>query len=884
MIDATDPSAAPPLPDGAGWLGYRSPAGSHDEAFTADGEVRSHWHAFLGSLRELGPGQLHRRWTEARRLIRQNGVTYNVYGDPRGMERPWQLDPIPLLLPPVDAEHLEAGLIQRARLLEALLRDLYGAQQTLAEGLLPAELVFGNPAFLRPCHGITVPLGHYLHLYAVNVCRDAGGYFWVLGDRAQCPSGAGYALENRIVVSRMLPEIYRDCRVQRLALFFNTLRDTLRAIAPRRTEQPHIVLLTPGPYNETYFEHAYLARYLGYPLVEGGDLTVRDNRVFLKVLDGLRPVDVLFRRLDDDFCDPLELRHDSFLGVPGLVQAVRAGTVAVANALGSGLLETPALLAFLPALCRRLLGEEMRLPSVPTWWCGQPRECEYVLTHLDELVVKPALPGVRLEPIFGHLLTAAQRDELAERIRARPRAYIGQQRIDLATAPVLVGERVEPRAVVMRAYLGARGDSFSVMPGGLARVSAAADSMVVSMQRGGGSKDTWVLSAGPVSPFSLLRPDSLPVELNRGGNDLPSRVADNLYWLGRYAERAEGLTRLLRGVLVRLTETSGLAEVPELPTLLRSVTWCTESYPGFVAEGAEARIAAPEAELLAVLHDTRRSGSLASILQALSRVLGSVRDRISTDMWRVLRDLGKPRRAHALFAHGEADHHRHGAPPGHGDGQHTLSEERDALDRTVLTLAAFGGLAMESVTRGDGWRFLDMGRKLERCMHILRLLRCTVLWTSPHEGPLLEALLEITDSSMTYRRRYQGNLQVAAVLDLLLADESNPRALAFQLAALADDVEHLPRDQRRPTRSAEQRLILATLTALRLVDVTELAQADGSGRRRELTELLSRLATDLPALSEAVTLTYLSHLQVSRHLGVFAGPAEAVPPARLSDI
>ncbi|MFO0928455.1 MAG: circularly permuted type 2 ATP-grasp protein [Gemmataceae bacterium] len=480
------------------------------------------------------------------------------------------------------------------------MRDLYGPQQTLAEGLLPADLVYGNPAFLRPVHGIPLPLGHYLHLYAANVCRDAAGYFWVLGDRSQCPSGAGYALENRIVLSRMLPESYRDCRVQRLAPFFNTLRDTLRALAPRRTDAPHIVLLTPGPYNETYFEHAYLARYLGYPLVEGGDLTVRDNRVFLKVLDGLKPVDVIFRRLDDDYCDPLELRHDSFLGVPGLVQAVRTGTVAVANALGSGLLETPALLAFLPALCRRLLNEELRLPSVATWWCGQPRECEYVITHLDELVVKPALSGLRMEPVFGNRLSREARAELIDRIRARPRAFIGQQRIDLATSPVLAGERGEPRAVVMRAYLAARGDSFAVMPGGLTRVSASADSMVVSMQRGGGSKDTWVLAAGPVSPFSLLRPDSLPVELNRGGNDLPSRMADNLYWLGRYAERAEGLTRLLRDVLVRLTETSAWptcrncqrccgrsAGVPRLPRLRRRGRQCGS--PPRTAAGGAAR-------------------------------------------------------------------------------------------------------------------------------------------------------------------------------------------------------------------------------------------------------------------------------------------------------
>ena len=556
------------------------PPGRRDEAFDVRGEVRPHWHAFLESLGELGLPELTRRWEEAKHLIHENGVTYNVYGDPRGMERPWQLDPIPLVIAPAEARILESGLIQRGRLLEAILRDLYGPQQALTLGLLPPELVFGNPAFLLPCHGASLPGNRYLHLYAANIGRSADGSFWVLGDRTQAPSGAGYALENRIVLSRMLPDGFRDCRVQRLSLFFRTLRDTLRAIAPHNRDNPRIVLLTPGPFNETYFEHAYLARYLGYTLVEGGDLTVRDNHVFLKVLGGLQPVDVIFRRLDDDFCDPLELRPDSFLGVPGLVQAVRAGNVAVANALGSGLLETPALLAFLPGLCRYFLGEDLRLPSVPTWWCGEQAALDYVLANLDDLVIKPALSGTRMEPVFGGELSREQRAQLAEKIRARPKDYVGQQRLTLSTAPVLVDNRLQPRHLVLRAYLAAHQDSYTVLPGGLTRVSASPDTMVVSMQRGGGSKDTWVLSPGPVSNFSLLRPAGAPLELTRGGSDLPSRVADNLYWLGRYAERAEGLTRLLRGVLVRLTESSGLTEVPELPALLRAVTLLSECYPG----------------------------------------------------------------------------------------------------------------------------------------------------------------------------------------------------------------------------------------------------------------------------------------------------------------
>ena len=579
------------------------------------------------------------------------------------------------------------------------------------------------------------------------------------------------------------------------------------------------------------------------------------------MLGALQPVDVILRRLDDDFCDPLELRPDSFLGVPGLVQAVHAGNVAVANALGTGLLETPALLAFLPGLCQFLLGEDLKLSSVPTWWCGEPRSRDHVLAHLRDMVIKPALASIRMEPIFGDELTREQRDELAAKIRTRPQNYVGEHRLRLSTAPVLVGDQLQPRHLVLRTYLAAHEDSFVVMPGGLTRVSASADTMVVSMQRGGGSKDTWVLSEGPVQQLTLLGPGGVPLEITRGGSDLPSRVADNLYWLGRYVERAEGLTRLLRGVLVRLTETSGLAEAPELPTLLRTVTLMSDCFPGFIGDGAELHLPSPGDELSAVIHETQRPGSLASTVNMLWQLAATVRDRISNDMWRVLGDLSSLRGDQRFAANDGPSYDTPSAP-------RTLSDELDLLDRVVITLAAFGGLAVESMTRSAGWRFLDMGRKLERAFHTITMLRSTLTTLTTPEGPLLEAVLQVADSSMTYRRRYQGSVQTAAVLDLLLADETNPRSLVFQFAALADDVEFLPRDTSvQPRRTPEQRLMLSSLTELRLADAERLAQPDESGNRPLLQELLSRLNANLPALSDALTQTYLSHLQTSRHLG-----------------
>jgi uncharacterized circularly permuted ATP-grasp superfamily protein/uncharacterized alpha-E superfamily protein len=764
-----------------------------------------------------------------------------VYGDPRGIARPWQLDPVPLLIPPGEAAHLQAGLVQRGRLLERVLFDLYGPQRLLRDGLVPPELVYPNPGFLRPCHGVRVPGGRYLHLYAANLGRGADGRWRVIGDRTQAPSGAGYALENRIVMTRTLPEAFRDCNVHRLALFFQAFRDTLRSIAPRNKDNPRIVLLTPGPYNETYFEHAYLARYLGYTLVEGGDLTVRDNRVFLKVLGGLQQVDVIFRRLDDDFCDPLELRPDSFLGVPGLTHAVRSGNVAVANALGTGVLETPALLAYLPRLCRALLGEELRLESVPTWWCGDPEGLRYTLDHLDAVVVKPAFSASRMEPVFPPELSARDRAVLVERLRCHGREYVAQARLDLSTTPVLSGGGLAPRKMVLRAYLTPDRDGFSVMPGGLTRVSAAPDTPVVSMQRGGGSKDTWVLAAGQAIDFSLLNTGAR-VELTRAGGDLPSRAADNLFWLGRYAERAEGTTRLLRGVAVRLAERSGIAEAPELPVLFHALALQGDHPPGPADAGFEAQV-------LRAVFDPAHAGSLVAIVRAVRRLAGIVRDRISIDMWRALNGL----------ADFPAD------PAAYGEDGPTPADVLDLLNRTVITLAAFGGLAVESMTRGEGWRFLDLGRRLERSLHMIALLNGALVRPAEQEGPVLDAILEVADSGMTYRRRYLGSLRAEAVLDLLVFDESNPRSLAAQLAALEDDVNHLPRPQRTAGRAPEQRFALAALSSVRMAEPEKLA-AVADGARPELRLVLDHVGGWLPILSDAITQQYLTHLQPSRHL------------------
>ena len=523
-----------------------------------------------------------------------------------------------------------------------------------------------------------------------------------------------------------------------------------------------MVLLTPGPYNETYFEHDYLARYLGFTLVEGGDLTVRDRKVFLKTLEGLRPIDVILRRVDDTFCDPLELRGDSFLGVAGLVEATRAGNVTVANALGSGLIESAAFMAFLPGLCLSIsLGEELKLPSVATWWCGQEKERQYVIDHLDEVVVKPAFGSLAQGPWFGAKMSAQERAKLVAAIQARPYEFVGQEQAMLSTAPVWTDRQLEPRPVVLRSYVAAAGDSFAVMPGGLTRVSSAAEDPIVSMQRGGGSKDTWVLTDGPVSMISLLTPSGHPIRSGPSSAEVPSRVADNLYWLGRYVERLEGILRLLRCMVIRMAGESGGDGSPEIGALTQ-VFVKLGMLPARFAERVSLKELELEILLLIYKHD--RPGSARQILSRVRGIAAIVRDRFSSDTWSILNQLNidarsRPRRI-------------------------PLADALALLNNIIVDLSAFSGMEMENMTRGLGWRFLDLYGCLERSTQIVHLFRASFCGAIKL-GSVLEPVLEISDSLMTYRRRYFSGVQLASVLELLVMDEGNPRSLAFQLQGAA---------------------------------------------------------------------------------------------------
>jgi uncharacterized circularly permuted ATP-grasp superfamily protein/uncharacterized alpha-E superfamily protein len=718
---------------------YLSDTRRYDELVDSSGGVREHWRPLMDALAGNGAGAVRRGAELARRLIVENGVTYNVYADSQGRDRPWVLDPLPILLTAAEWREIELGVAQRASLFDALLTDLYGPQRLLCDGTIPAELPFGHPNFLWPCHGMTPSGGRRLHVYAVDISRSADGRWWALADRTQTPSGPGYALENRQIVSRVFPDLLGDLGVRSLGGFFVAFRENLLRHA-LDNEADLAVVLTPGSFNETYFEHAYLARQLGLPLVEGHDLTVRGDTVYLKTLGGLRRVRAILRRLDDDFCDPVELRADSALGVPGLIGVVRAGRVVIANALGSGVLESAAWMGFIPGAAERLLGEKLRLPSVATWWCGERLALEYVLEHLERLVIKPTYPNQNFEAVFGRDLDSASRAALAQRIRARPHAYVAQERLAFSQAPVWRSTGAEgfaARALGIRVYAIATESGYRVMPGGLARIAGdAAD--IVSMQRGGGSKDVWVLAPDRKSIDEVGVAGSVPgAAVQRAAvrhDDLPSRLAENLFWLGRYSERCEDKARLLRATL-------GVRPNATLWPRVRATCG------NFVAVSP---------------FDESSPLSLRADIQRLGWCAAQARSRLSAENWRAIGVLQRE----------------------FNDAAHARRDPRETLDALLLSLAGLAGYALDDMTQDDGWRLMIIGRRLERLQFLADLLGQRL---QSGETPLqseLEWLLDIGDSTITYRTRYLAAPTLDSTIDLLVFDQTNPRALAFQWHAI----------------------------------------------------------------------------------------------------
>jgi uncharacterized circularly permuted ATP-grasp superfamily protein/uncharacterized alpha-E superfamily protein len=834
---------------------------SYNELFSADNTIRPDWQTFFASLHQLGHKELQNRNIDIQRLLKENGVAYNIYNDPSGQTRPWELDPIPQLITANEWETINAGLIQRAELFDLLLKDIYGPQTLIKNGIIPQELIYLHPGFIRSCVNIKLPGTQHLVLYAADMARGNDGRLWIISDRTQAPSGSGYALENRFAMSSVLPELFSNLNVKRLSPYFDSLQQALTDIAPHNTDNPRVVILTPGPDNETYFEHSYLAAYLGLTLVQGNDLMVKDNYVWLKTIDGLEKVDVILRRLDDSYCDPLELKSDSLLGIPGLVQSVRKGNVAIANPLGSSIVESAGLVPFLPAISKHFFGKELIMPTIATWWCGQPKEMNYVIANLKTLVVRKIFRNVAgtRSAIDGASLSAIQTEELIQQIKANPYLYVGQEKINFSSTPSWVEGKIEAGHSLFRSFLISHNNSYIAMPGGLTRTSTQKNSFIISNQLGGISKDTWVLSAEDEQeqPVNLqLTTDTLQHTIHK--RSLPSHTAENLFWVGRYTERVIYNARLQRTVMQRMLQSNKPFNADSIGTesvLLHTLTQCTYTFPGFFEDSDPAKrkdiYTKPWTELTNVLYNEKRNGSLSHNLSLLKNAVYSVRNFWALDTWRVLRQMEEE--WNKAKKDNTTDHLR-------------MISSIDALNTSMF---AFLGMNRESVRREQGWNIMDLGRKLEQVLYIITLLRSVFQNKQEDqvEHELMESVMIASQSLITYRYTYRDHLQLPLALELLMLDTNYPKSLAYLVKKIKRYVSLLPKEGKEIPLSDKQRNIQEADSLLKLADVVALAKHDpNTGEYVSLNKFLDKLHSLIADTSMGISKTYFKHSQTQKQL------------------
>ena len=836
--------AAPLLPDGA------SLSGANRDRLAVP------WAHFFDNLGADGLGDLNNRATSLERQIRDNGVTYNVYADVGGAQRPWSLDLFPLIVTPENWQQIEAGVLQRVRLLDQVMADVYGPQQLLARGLLPPALVQGHPGYLRSMHGAEPVGGTHLHIAAFDLARGPDGNWWVVSQRTQAPSGLGYLLENRLAVSRLFPQAFENMHVQRLAGAYRALMDNIKAMSPGG-EDTRIALLTPGPYNETYFEHAYLARYLGLTLVEGGDMLVRDQHLYLKTLKGLVPIHALLKRMDDQFLDPLELRSDSTLGVPGLLQAIRAGNVLVANAPGSDFLESPALLGFLPALSRHLLGQELKLPALPTWWCGERSAMEEGLPQLADCAIKPTYPGSahqgNFESVLGRNLSSRELDEWAGRIARQGDDHTIQAYLPLAQIPTWEraakgtpgAGRIVPRSVMLRVFALSDGPrSWQVLPGGLARV-ALVNMEIATMQRGGSSADVWAMTRGHVDRTTLLQPALTPGTVAQRKRLVTSRAAENLYWLGRYTERTENTIALARLTLECLNgeDQSSQPLLAWLGKMAVANSLVRQSVPG----PAQARRVF-ERSLIASLGSTDLASSVGYNLRSVQAAGSTVRDRLSQEHWNLIV------RAQTQLTQSCAAQAK--------KGDYSTLETLDILKLAGQHMSAITGAQTDRMTRDDGWRLLSIGRHIERLCFLAASLARGLETAAVQSEPGFDAMLALFDSTITFHAQFQQSRDIAALIDLLVLDRDNPRSLAWVAQTLRGRLAKLAGSEPNELSELSLRVPDSRTWDLDRLCVVGDAALDDRGNVQNLLalrELLDLCVGTSFEVSEIISATYFTH-------------------------
>ncbi len=802
------------------------------------------WQGFFEQLGSSRAEDLKRRNQTLARQVRDNGITYNVYANPNSPQRPWAVDLFPLIITPQSWQQIESGVIQRARLLESIMADVYGEQKLIRQALIPAALVQGHPGYLRAMHGIVPAGGKHLHIAAFDLARGVDGQWSVVSQRTQAPSGLGYLLENRLLISQQFPQAFESLRIQRLAASYRHWMNSLKRHSTAG-ENAHVALLTPGPYNETYFEHAYLARYLGLSLVEGGDLTVRDERLYLRTLRGLEPVHVLIKRMDDEFLDPLELRADSTLGIPGLLQAIRAGHVVMANTPGSAFLESPALLGFLPALSEALLDEDLLMPALDTWWCGEAAAMTSALTHLEHTVIKPTYPVSSFGAALGFNLTPSQRDEWAGRISRNPDAHCLQAYTPLAQMPTWLDseQAVVPRSFMLRVFALRDGaDSWRVLPGGLARI-APANAQIASMQSGGSSADVWVQTHAPVDRTTLLTKPSNASEWSPRKRIVTSRAAENLYWLGRYSERCENNVRWVKLCLEALNNQEPVSDI--------TWTWMHQlsQTQGLIPPNVPRRML--ERTLLAGLDQDAQTTSVGYNLRSLRQAASSLRERLSSEQWGVIERCVERFNSECqqMLSHPEF----------------SAVQAIQTLDATSSSLAAITGAQTDRMTRDDGWQLLSIGRHVERLAFLSQCLTLSVdlgALDDPIHSSHFAALLAVFDSTITFNAQFQLHRELPPLLSLLVLDRDNPRSLAWVSRALRSRLSKLA-----DTPIGEPDA-LAQLVPKFDIDLQTLCTRGELQQLPHLQETLAQCSQAAWQVSDAVTARYFSHTLDADSIGI----------------
>lgn len=808
---------------------------------------RPHWQNLVQQLQKLPESDFRARQQLIHKQLQEIGVTYS-FAKEDDNRRTWELDAIPYVLDQNSWQHLNAGMRQRAKLLNAVFKDLYGPRELLTSGIIPAQVILNCEQYIRPARGLYEHIDLPLMFYSADITRDPDGQLVVIRDKTQMPTGVGYCLENRVAMSRVMSSEFSSAEIARLSGFFKTWHGAFTSLVPHN-RTPNIVMLSAGATDETYFEHAYLAAYLGYNLVVGADLTVRDSKVWLKTLDGLEQVDVILRWVDDQLCDSLELQEDSVCGVPGLLHAARQGNVIVINPIGAGILESPGLMSYLPAVCEYLFDESLILPQIDTHWCGEEQARQNTLANLNKMVIKRADHHAKNQ--YPASMSDADREALQQNIIANPGDYVAQNFLEFSRAPAWSNAKFQAKPIKIRSFAIIEQDSYRVLPGALTRLVYYKNQQEPSFT--GLLKDTWILGESEENHSSLWQLVGEQAAY-RGHEQITSRTAESLFWVGRNIERSESQVRLVRAILARLTEYYPGHEEDALAHIEQLITGLMSHHPQIAEALSQIKEKGRSTYwwmMRQFVFGTDLNGGLTATFGFFLNSAFNVRDYWSGDTWRIIDEINQAARRI-----------KYSKPT------RSVSDMQELLNELLDSVSAFLGHAAESLSRDGGWVMLEAGRRLERAHQIMNMSEILLSQAVDEEieSLVLDSLLYSQESLATHRRRYRVEQRIETVLELLLLNADYPRSLCYQLKVLQQLVKEMPKEQNDSRLERHEKMILAALTRIQLSELSELEKANELGSRENLRALIEDVNTDLLALAEAISQIYFSHTEAATQL------------------